>query len=145
MNKVTSDDNMFDNLPDKKQSHDFQQIKKYIGEVIQGITKYSKIQEQLKSSRKGIYQNTAVSLDNIRSERRLMINRLEHRFGKRQDLYKYYFKLIDVAMEMQNELQNEQIIRAISDNILNVYQDNLKQSNKEFRQRFGALHNEVYI
>jgi len=145
MNKGTIDDCFPDYLTNKHQSQDFQDIRKKVGEVIQGIAKYSQVQEQSKSSRKGICLKTAASLENIRSERRLMINRLEHRFGNRQDLYQYYIKLIDAVLAMPNELQNEQIIRAISENILNVYQDNLKQSIKEFRQRFGALHNEVYI
>jgi len=145
MFKGTNDGCLFGYLTDKRQSQDFQQVRKNIGKVIQGIVKYSQVQKQSKSSIKKTCLKTTASLDNIRSERRLMINRLKHRFGKRQDLYRYYFKLIDATLEMQNELQNEQIIRAISDNILNVYQDNLKQSIKEFRQRFGALHNEVYI
>jgi hypothetical protein len=129
----------------KLQSLNHRHTAKNVGKMMQGFSKYLQAQEQAKSSIKEAVLKTAVSTGNIRSERQLLINRLEHRFRKRQDLYKYHINLIDAALEMQNELQNEQIIRAIAENILNVYQDNLKQGAKDFRQRFGALHDEVYI
>jgi hypothetical protein len=129
----------------RRQPPNRRQTAKNVGKMMQDFSKYLQVREQAKSSVQETRQKTAVSAGNIRSERQLMVNRLEYRRCKRKDLYQYHIALIDAALEMQNELQNEQIVRAIAENILNVYQDNLKQGAKDFRRRFGALHDEVYI
>ncbi|MDR0442146.1 MAG: hypothetical protein LBH44_01905 [Treponema sp.] len=134
---------MFDYPNDKRQPQNHRCVGKNVEKSLRVLAKYAQVREQSSRPERGL--KTAASLEKIRSEHQLMANRFEYRSGKRQDLYRYHFRLIDAAMEMQNELQNGQIIKAIAENILNVYQDNLKQGAKDFRRCFGALHDEVYI
>jgi hypothetical protein len=72
---------------------------------------------------------------------RMMIEYLNHRFGERCALYERYFRLIDTALE----LQNEEITRLALESILNIYQDNPGGGLEEFRQQFEAISEVVRI
>jgi len=118
---------------------------RHIGRLIYRLTKYSQVQEQEKSDRNDTNLEKVASINSIHSEYNMMKSSLEYQFSRRQDLYRFHINLIDAILEMPNELQNEQIIRAIAENILQVYQGNPMLNIKDLRLCFGALHDEVYI
>jgi hypothetical protein len=71
----------------------------------------------------------------------MMIEYLSHRFGERKVLYEQYFRLVDTALE----LQNEEIVRLALESILNIYQDNPAAGLEGFREQFEAISEAVRI
>jgi ribosomal protein S15P/S13E len=106
-----------------------------LGGVLQALTEYARTLEHEKSNRTDIERKRSAALSVIRSQRRTMLAYLSSRFGERGALYEQYFKLIDTALE----LQNEEIVRLALESILNIYQDNPGGGLEEFRQQFEAI------
>jgi ribosomal protein S15P/S13E len=112
-----------------------------LGGVLQALTEYARTLEHEKSNRADIERKRTSALLVIRSQRRMMIEYLSSRFGERSALFEQYFKLIDTALE----LQNEEIVRLALESILNIYQDNPGGSLEEFRRQFEAINEVVRI
>jgi hypothetical protein len=112
-----------------------------LGGVLQALTEYARTFEHEKSNRADIERKRIAALSLIRSQRQMMIEYLNHRFGERRTLYERYFRLIDTALE----LQNEEITRLALENILNIYHDNPGGGLEEFRQQFESISEEVRI
>jgi hypothetical protein len=112
-----------------------------LGGILQTLTEYARTLEQEKSNRADIERKRIAALSVIRSQRRMMIEYLSHRFGERRALYERYFKLIDTALE----LRNEEITRLALESILNIYQDNPGGGLEEFRHQFEAISGAVRI
>jgi hypothetical protein len=111
------------------------------GNALQALTEYSRTLEKEKSSRADIERKRTTALSVIRSQRRMMIEYLNHRFGERGKLYERYFQLVDTALE----LQNDEITRLALESILNVYQDNPVAGIEEFRQHIETITEVVRI
>jgi hypothetical protein len=111
------------------------------GTVLQALAEYARTLEKEKSSRADIERKRASALSVIRSQRHVMIEYLNHRFGERGKLYERYFRLVDAALE----LQNDEITRLALESILNVYQDNPVSGLEEFRQHMETISEVVRI
>jgi hypothetical protein len=106
-----------------------------VGGALQALTEYARTLEQEKSSRADIERKRVAALSVIRSQRQTMIACLNRRFGERRSLYEQYFKLIDTALE----LQNEAIVRLALESILNIYQDSPGGGLEEFSRQFEGI------
>jgi hypothetical protein len=73
------------------------------GNALQALTEYARTLEKEKSSRIDIERKRTTALSVIRSQRHVMIEYLNHRFGERGKLYERYFQLVDTALELQND------------------------------------------
>ena len=111
------------------------------GNALQALTEYAKTLEKEKSSRSDIERKRTTALSVIRSQRHVMIEYLNHRFGERGKLYERYFQLVDTALE----LQNDEITRLALESILNVYQDNPATGIEDFKQRMESISEVVHI
>jgi hypothetical protein len=112
-----------------------------LGNVLQALTEYARTLEQEKSKRADIERKRTNALSVIRSQRQVMIEYLNHRFGERHKLYERYFQLIDTAME----LQNDEITRLALESILNIYQNNPCAGLEEFHQQFESMSEVIRI
>jgi hypothetical protein len=112
-----------------------------LGQVLQALSDYARTLEHEKSNRADIERKRKTVLSVIRSERKMMIEYLNHRFGERETLYEQYFRLVDTALE----LQNEEIVRLALESILSIYQDNPASGLEGFRQQFEAVSEAVSI
>jgi hypothetical protein len=112
-----------------------------LGHVLQTLSEYARTLEHEKSNRAEIERKRKTALSVIRSERKMMIEYLNHRFGERKTLYEQYFRLVDTALE----LRNEEIVRLALESILNIYQDNPAAGLEGFRQQFEAISEVVRI
>jgi hypothetical protein len=112
-----------------------------LGHVLQALSEYARTLEHEKSNRAEIERKRKTALSAIRSERQMMIEYLNHRFGERKTLYEQYFRLVDTALE----LQNEEIVRLALESVLNIYQDNPASGLEGFRQQFEAISEVVRI
>jgi hypothetical protein len=112
-----------------------------LGHVLQTLSEYARTLEHEKSNRAEVERKRKTALSAIRSERKMMIEYLNHRFGERKTLYEQYFRLVDTALE----LQNEEIVRLALESILNIYQDNPAAGLEGFRQQFEAISEVVRI
>jgi hypothetical protein len=112
-----------------------------LGTVLQALSEYARTLEHEKSNRAEIERKRKTALSAIRSERQMMIEYLNHRFGERKTLYEQYFRLVDTALE----LQNEEIVRLALESILNIYQDNPAAGLEGFCQQFEAINEVVRI
>jgi hypothetical protein len=108
---------------------------------LQTLSEYARTLEHEKSNRAEIERKRKTALFAIRSERKMMIEYLNHRFGERKVLYEQYFRLVDTALE----LQNGEIVRLALKSILNIYQDNPAAGLEGFRQQFEAIAEVVRI
>jgi hypothetical protein len=111
-----------------------------IGGVLQAVTEYAQTLEREKTNRANVERkrNTAITI--IRSERHIMIEYLKQRFGERGELFDQYFKLIDTALQ----INNDEILRIAHDSIQNIYQDN-PCSGDEFMQQFNSMQEVIRI
>jgi hypothetical protein len=112
-----------------------------LGHVLQALSEYARTLEHEKSSRADIERKRGTALQVIRTQRRVMIEYLNRRFGERGKLYERYFQLVDTALE----LQNDEIVRLALESILNVYQDNPVAGIEEFSRQFDAVSEVVRI
>jgi hypothetical protein len=112
-----------------------------LGHVLQALSEYAKTLEHEKSNRAEIERKRETALSVIRSERKTLVEYLGRRFGERKALYEQYFRLVDAALE----LQNEEIVRLALESILNIYQDNPCAGLEAFRQQFETISEAVRI
>ena len=111
------------------------------GNAMQALSEYAQTMEREKTNRKEIEAKRIAALSIIRTERRLMLQYLNHRFGERRALYDKYFKLIDTALQ----IDNEEILRIALESIQNIYQDNPSAGIDEFRQHINSMSEVVHI
>ncbi|WP_010253567.1 hypothetical protein [Treponema primitia] len=137
------DDSGYPKLPEpsRRQNYSNRYIGETLGAVMQSLTEYARTLEREKSNRADIERKRKTALSVIRSERGVMLQYLNHRFGERQSLYQQYFQLIDTALEQQQE----ELVRMVLENILNIYQDNPCSGLEDFRQQFEAISEVVHI
>jgi hypothetical protein len=109
--------------------------------VLQALSEYARTLEHEKSNRAEIERKRKTALSAIRSERKMMIEYLSRRFGERKALCEQYFRLVDTALEAQNE----EIVRLALEGILSVYQDNPAAGLEGFRQQFESISEAVRI
>jgi hypothetical protein len=135
----------FPEYPDYPQPYPRQQSQQFyagtLGNVLQALTEYTRTLEQEKTKRADTERKRTNVLSVIRSQRQIMIEYLNHRFGERYKLYERYFQLIDTALE----LQNDEITRLALESILNIYQNNPCLGLEEFRQQFESMSEVVRI
>jgi hypothetical protein len=141
------DDDDMEELPeyphsgDERRRYSRQYAGETLGTVLQALTEYAKAMEHEKSNRAEIERKRKTALTVIRSERGVMIQYLNHRFGERVALYQRYFQLIDTALEQQQD----EVVRMVLENVMNVYQDNPCTGLEEFRQQFQAISEVIHI
>ena len=70
-----------------------------------------------------------------------MLEYLKRRFGERSALYEQYFKLIDTALQ----IDNEEILRIALESIQHIYQDSPASGIDDFRQQFDAMSEVIRI
>ena len=112
-----------------------------IGGVLNAVTDYARTLEQEKTNRANVERKRKSALAVIRSERHVMLEYLKQRFGERGDLYEKYFKLVDTALQVDNE----EILRIALESIQNIYQDGPGTGINEFRQHFDGMSEVVRI
>ena len=112
-----------------------------VGTVLQALTEYARTLEKEKSGRAEIERRRETALQVIRSQRRMMIEYLNHRFGERGKLYERYFQLVDAALEVRND----EIIRIALDSVLNVYQNNPGDGIEELQHHIENISEAVRI
>jgi 5'-deoxynucleotidase YfbR-like HD superfamily hydrolase len=112
-----------------------------IGGVLQAVTEYAKTLEREKTNRTNVERKRKTAITVIRTERHTMIEYLKQRFGERGALYDQYFKLIETALQ----INNEEILRIALENIQNIYQDNPCAGIDEFKQQFDTMNEVIRI
>jgi hypothetical protein len=122
-----------------------QRNRRFYGETISGvlnaITEYAKTLEHEKTNRANVERKRKSAITVIRSERHIMIEYLKRRFGERGALYEQYFKLIDTALQVENE----EILRIALESIQNIYQNNPCSGIDDFKQQFDTMSEVIRI
>jgi hypothetical protein len=111
------------------------------GNAVQAIDEYVSAMEREKYKRQEIEAKRTAALSLIRTERRLLNQYLNHRFGERSELYAKYFNLIDTALQ----IGNEEILSIALESIQNIYQDNPAAGIGEFRRHIPTMSGAVHI
>jgi hypothetical protein len=112
-----------------------------IGGVLSAVTEYAKTLEREKTNRANVERKRKTAITVIRSERNLLIEYLKQRFGERETLYDQYFKLIETALQ----LNNEEILRLALESIQSIYQDSPGNGIDEFKQQFDSMNEVIRI
>ena len=122
-----------------------QRNRRFYGETISGVlsavTEYARTLEHEKTNRANVERKRKTAITVIRSERRVMIEYLKRRFGERGSLYDRYFKLVDAALQVENE----EILRIALESIQSIYQDSPCGGIDEFRQQFDSMSEVIRI
>ena len=122
-----------------------QRIKRFYGETISGVlnavTEYAKTLEHEKTNRANVERKRKTAITVIRTERNVMIKYLKERFGERGALYDQYFKLIDTALQVNNE----EILRLALESIQNIYQDSPCSGINDFKEQFDSMNEVIRI
>lgn len=122
-----------------------QRAKRFYGETISGVlnavTEYARTLEHEKTNRANVERKRKSALAVIKSERQVVLEYLKHRFGERGSLYEQYFKLIDTALQVNNE----DILRIALESIQSIYQDNPCSGADDFKQQFDTMSEVVRI
>jgi hypothetical protein len=122
-----------------------QRARRFYGETISGVleavTEYAKTLEHEKTNRANVERKRKSAMAVIKSERHVMIEYLKRRFGERGALYGQYFKLIDTALQ----IENEEILRIALESIQNIYQDSPCTGIDEFKQQFDSMSEVIRI
>jgi hypothetical protein len=109
--------------------------------VLNAVTEYARTLEREKTNRANVERKRKSAMAVIKSERHVMIQYLKRRFGERGALYEQYFKLIDTALQ----LENEEILRIALERIQNIYQDSPCSGVDEFKQQFDTMSEVIRI
>jgi len=121
------------------------QARRFYGETISGVlnavTEYARTLEQEKTSRANVERKRQSAMAVIRSERHVMLGYLKRRFGERGALYDQYFRLIDTALQ----IDNDEILRIALESVQNIYQDSPGSGIDEFRRQFDTMNEVVRI
>jgi len=112
-----------------------------IGGVLNAVTEYAKTLEREKTNRANVERKRKSAIMVIRSERHVMVEYLKRRFGERGALYDQYFRLIDTALQ----IDNDEILRIALESVQNIYQDSPCAGIDEFRQQFNAMNEVIRI
>jgi len=112
-----------------------------IGGVLSAVTEYAKTLEREKTNRANVERKRKIAITVIRSERNVIIKYLKQRFGERETLYDQYFKLIETALQ----LNNEEILRLALESIQSIYQDSPGNGIEEFKQQFDSMSEVIRI
>jgi len=112
-----------------------------IGGVLNAVAEYAKTLEQEKTNRANVERKRKSAIMVIRSERRVMVEYLKRRFGERGALYDQYFRLIDTALQ----IDNDEILRIALESVQNIYQDSPAAGIDEFRQQFNTMNEVIRI
>ena len=112
-----------------------------IGGVLNAVTEYARTLEREKTNRANVERKRKSAITVIRSERHIMIEYLKQRFGERGTLYDQYFRLIDTALQVENE----DILRIALESIQNIYQDSPCGGIDEFKQQFDSMSEVIRI
>jgi len=112
-----------------------------IGGVLSAVTEYAKTLEREKTNRANVERKRKTAITVIRSERNVIIKYLKQRFGERETLYDQYFKLIETALQ----LNNEEILRLALESIQSIYQDSPGNGIDEFKQQFDSMNEVIRI
>ena len=112
-----------------------------ISGVLQAVTEYARTLEREKTNRANVERKRKSAIAVIRSERHVMLEYLKRRFGERSSLYEQYFKLIDTALQ----IDNEEILRIALESIQNIYQDSPASGIDEFKQQFDTMSEVIRI
>ena len=136
------DDGYYEGEHETERQH---RIKRFYGEtisgVLQAVTEYARTLEREKTNRANVERKRKSAIAVIRSERHVMIEYLRKRFGERGTLYEQYFKLIDTALQ----IENDDILRIALESIQNIYQDNPASGIDEFKQQFDTMSEVIRI
>jgi len=134
-----------DHYENERETERRQQARRFYGETIGGVlnavTEYAKTLEREKTNRANVERKRKSAIMVIRSERHVMVEYLKRRFGERGALYDQYFRLIDTAMQ----IDNDEILRIALESIQNIYQDSPSAGIDEFRQQFNAMNEVIRI
>ena len=112
-----------------------------INGVLSAVTEYAKTLEHEKTNRVNIERKRKSAITVIRSQRHVMLEFLKKRFGERGELYEKYFKLIDSALQ----INNDEILRIALDSIQSIYQDSPGSGIDDFKQQFNAMSEVIRI
>jgi len=112
-----------------------------ISGVLNAVTEYAKTLEREKTNRANVERKRKTAITVIRSERNVIIKYLKQRFGERETLYDQYFKLIETALQ----LNNEEILRLALESIQSIYQDSPGNGIEEFKQQFDSMSEVIRI
>jgi len=112
-----------------------------IGGVLSAVTEYAKTLEREKTNRANVERKRKTAITVIRSERNVIIKYLKQRFGERETLYDQYFKLIETALQ----LNNEEILQLALESIQSIYQDSPGNGIDEFKQQFDSMNEVIRI
>ena len=134
-----------DHYENERETERRQQARRFYGETIGGVlnavTEYAKTLEREKTNRANVERKRKSAIMVIRSERHVMVEYLKRRFGERGVLYDQYFRLIDTALQ----IDNDEILRIALESIQNIYQDSPSAGIDEFRQQFNAMNEVIRI
>jgi hypothetical protein len=112
-----------------------------IGGVLSAVTEYAKTLEREKTNRANVERKRKSALTVIRSERKIILEYLTAKFGERNELFDRWFKLIDTALQ----LNNEEILRIALESIQSIYQDSPGNGIDEFKQQFDSMNEVIRI
>jgi hypothetical protein len=112
-----------------------------IGGVLSAVTEYAKTLEREKTNRANVERKRKSALTVIRSERKIILEYLTAKFGERNELFDRWFKLIDTALQ----LNNEAILRIALESIQSIYQDSPGNGIDEFKQQFDSMNEVIRI
>jgi len=122
-----------------------QRERRFYGETISGVlnavTEYVKTLEREKSNLANIERKRKTAITVLKTEKTIMLEYLNSRFSERKDLFEKYYKLIETALQ----INNEEIMRIALESIQNIYQDNPCVGIDEFKQQFDSMSEVIRI
>jgi hypothetical protein len=130
---------------DEQEAERQHQVRRFYGETISGVlnavTEYAKTLEREKSNLANIERKRKTAITVLKTEKSVMLEYLKSRFGERGELFEKYFRLIDTALQ----INNEEILRIALESIQNIYQDNPCVGIDEFKQQFDSMSEVIRI
>jgi len=112
-----------------------------ISSVLNAVTEYAKTLEREKSNLANIERKRKTAITVLKTEKSVLLDYLKARFSEHGDLFEKYFKLIETALQ----INNEEILRIALESIQNIYQDNPCVGIDEFKQQFDSMSEVIRI